>query len=284
MKLEGDQPIRLTVGHTPDADDAYMFYAMVEGKIDLRGLLIEHEIADLQSLNRKAQEGVHEVTAMSFFAYGELYRRYRPLGPGVSYGHGYGPRIIAQTGFEVERLRDGTLAVPGMLTTAALLAREFGWRGRFLEVPYTETLQALREGRADAALLIHEEQLLFEKRGLELVVDLGAWWAERNAGLPLPLGVNAVRRDVPEEVACRYAHVFQDSIAYALEHREEALTYAMRFARQADRGTTRDFVGMYVNASTLDISPEALESVLRLFLLMPAGGEISTDFIVVDVD
>ena len=269
--------MKLTVAHTPDADDAFMFYGMVEGGVNMRGLEIEHQLLDLQTLNRKAHEGAYEITAMSFYAYGELHPRYRPLGPGVSFGHGYGPRIIAPG--VTEDLRKGPLAIPGARTTAALLARHYGWEGPFIELPYTETPEAISRGQAVAALIIHEEQLLFEKRGLKLVVDLGAWWAEQNQGLPLPLGVNVVRRDLPEEIARAYTRVFQDSIACALEHRERALDYAMQFARQANREVAREFVGMYVNQSTLDISPAGLESVRKLLDLMPGGQAIPADFL-----
>lgn len=271
--------MRLVIGHTPDADDAYMFYGMVSGNVDTRGLELVHDLQELQVLNQMARDGVHEITAMSFYAYGELYPKYRPLGPGVSYGHGYGPRIIARQPYHLAELRKGTLAIPGRRTTAALLAREFGWQGEFLELPYKETPSAVDDGRAVAALIIHEEQLLFQEKGFSLVQDLGAWWAEQNKGLPLPLGVNVVRRDIPEDVARRYAAVFHDSIRYGLEHREDALAYSMQFAREANLDVARQFVGMYVNESTLDISADALESVRRLLRLMPAGADIPADFI-----
>lgn len=265
--------MRLQIGHTPDADDAFMFWGMIEGGVDHRGLQLVHRIEPLPVLNEWALDAQLEVTAMSFNTYRSRHIQYRPLAPGVSWGHGYGPKIIFQT-TEPDQQRD-VLAVPGRGSTAALLAQRFGWTGPFLELAYTELMQAVELGRAQAALIIHEEQLLFESKGWKQLVDLGRWWADNNSGLPVPLGVNCVRRDVPQEVAQTYCDIFESSIRSGLANREAALEFSMQYARQADRRVARDFVGMYVNDSTLTVGPKEFESI-RLLLDSP---EVPLDFV-----
>lgn len=238
-----------------------MFWGMIEGGTDCRGFEIEHDIQELPVLNRKAAEGLHHVTAMSFHTYARFSHLYRPLQPGISWGHSYGPKIIAQG----RPTPDQRLAVPGLGSTAALLAKLYGWTGSMIELPYLELVDAVQAGQADAALIIHEEQLLYREKGFQQLVDLGQWWAERNQGLPVPLGVNCIRRDLDLEIAQRYSQVFRDSIAAGLAHREAALDFSMRYARSANRDLAREFVGMYVNESTLGLSAEGRRSIDLLF-------------------
>jgi 1,4-dihydroxy-6-naphthoate synthase len=238
-----------------------MFWGMIEGDVDCRGLEIEHDIQELPILNQKAAAGLHHVTAMSFHTYARLSHLYRPLKPGISWGHSYGPKIISQQ----DPGLDQRLAVPGLGSTAALLAKLYGWTGPMIELPYLELVDAVQAGQAEAALIIHEEQLLYQQRGFRQLVDLGQWWADHNHGLPVPLGVNCIRRDLDAEIGKRYSLVFRDSIAAGLAHREAALDFAMRYARSANRELAREFVGMYVNESTLDLSDEGRRSISLLF-------------------
>ncbi|HWP99635.1 MAG TPA: MqnA/MqnD/SBP family protein, partial [Vicinamibacterales bacterium] len=245
--------MRLTVAHSPDADDAFMFYGLASGAVRADGIEIEQVLADIETLNRAAFEGRYELTAVSFHAYAYLVDRYALLPHGASMGDGYGPIVVARREEAARASLAGlTIAVPGELTTAFLVLRLYEPRVRWVVRPFDRIQQEVADGRVDAGLLIHEGQLTYGDDGLVRLVDLGAWWAERTGGLPLPLGANAIRRDVDPETARTAARLLRDSIAYALAHRDEAIRYARRFGRGLDEGRTDRFVGMYVNELTLD--------------------------------
>jgi 1,4-dihydroxy-6-naphthoate synthase len=255
---------RITVGHSPDPDDAFMFYALAHDKIDTGGLEFRHELQDIETLNRRALKGELDLTAVSIHAYALLHDRYALLPSGCSMGDRYGPMVVARRPLTVEELRESWVAVPGTLTTAFLALRLLLPEGFAHEVvPFDEIIPAVAEGRFDAGLIIHEGQLTFAKEGLHLVVDLGVWWQEKT-GLPLPLGGNAVRRDLGPELMRQISGLLRQSIRYGLDHRDEALAYALRYARDMDKPLADRFVGMYVNDWTLDYGARGREAVCRL--------------------
>ena len=242
------------VAHSPDADDAFMFWAMAAGKIDTDGRRYVHELGDIESLNRRALAGELEVTAVSFHAYAYLADRYALLAHGASIGDGYGPRIVSRKPAPTRphaALTGRLVAVPGELTTAFLTLRLYQPAARHVVVPFDQIEDYVLAGKADAGLLIHEGQLTFADRGLHLWADLGEWWS-RKTQLPLPLGGNVVRRDLGDELARAIARDLKASIEYGLAHRAEALAHAQGFSRGLDRDRTDRFVGMYVNAYTVD--------------------------------
>jgi 1,4-dihydroxy-6-naphthoate synthase len=242
------------VAHSPDADDAFMFWAMAEGKIDTHGRRYVHELGDIESLNRRALAGELEVTAVSLHAYAYLAERYALLAHGASIGDRYGPRIVAreQAPTDPQQALAGRLvAVPGELTTAFLTLRLYQPAARHVVVAFDQIEDFVAAGKADAGLLIHEGQLTFGDRGLHLWTDMGEWWHQQT-GLPLPLGGNVVRRDLGEELMRAIAGDLKASIEYGLGHRAEALRHAQRFSRGLDTARTDRFVGMYVNAYTVD--------------------------------
>jgi 1,4-dihydroxy-6-naphthoate synthase len=254
----------ITVGHSPDPDDAFMFYALAHGKLQTGDLAFRHELQDIETLNRRALRGELEVTAVSIHACAWLLDRYALLPSGCSMGDRYGPMVVARRPLTIAELRSARIAVPGTLTTAFLALRLLLPEGFAHEVvPFDEILGAVAGGRFDAGLIIHEGQLTFQNQGLHLVVDLGAWWQERT-GLPLPLGGNMVRRDLGPAVVAQISRLLKESIRYGLEHRDEALAYALSYARDMDRGLADRFVGMYVNDWTLDYGPRGREAVRRL--------------------
>jgi 1,4-dihydroxy-6-naphthoate synthase len=259
----------ITVGHSPDPDDAFMFYALAHDKLDTGDLTFRHQLQDIETLNRRALRGELEVTAVSLHAYAHLLDKYALLPSGCSMGDRYGPMIVARRPLRVEDLPGVTLAVPGTLTTAYLATRlllaSLGHKDapRHEVVPFDQIIQAVADGRFDAGLIIHEGQLTFQNQGLHLVVDLGVWWMEKT-GLPLPLGGNVVRRDLGPAVIAQISRLLKESIRYALAHREDALTYALKYARDMDRALADRFVGMYVNDWTLDYGARGREAVRRL--------------------
>ncbi len=254
----------ITVGHSPDPDDAFMFYALAHDKIDTGDLQFRHQLQDIETLNRRALRGELEVTAVSIHAYASLLDRYALLPSGCSMGDRYGPMVVARRPLTVEQLRAVKVAVPGTLTTAFLTLRLRLPAGFEYEVlPFDEIIPAVAAGRFDAGLIIHEGQLTFQNQGLHLVVDLGVWWQE-TTGLPLPLGGNVVRRDLGSETMRQISRLIKDSIRYGLDHRQEALSYALEYARDMDRGLADRFVGMYVNEWTLDYGPRGRAAVKRL--------------------
>ncbi len=255
---------RITVGHSPDPDDAFMFYALAHNKLATGELEFRHELQDIETLNRRALKGELEVTAVSIHAYSLLHGKYALLPSGCSMGDRYGPMIVARRPMAIDELRQTWIAVPGTLTTAFLALRLLLPEGFAHEVvPFDEILPAVAAGRFDAGLIIHEGQLTFAKDGLHLIVDLGVWWQEKT-GLPLPLGGNVVRRDLGPDVMRRISRLLKESIRYGLDHREQALDYALQYARDMDKSLADRFVGMYVNDWTLDYGARGREAVRRL--------------------
>ncbi len=254
----------ITVGHSPDPDDAFMFYALAHNKIDTGDLTFRHELQDIETLNRRALRGELEVSAVSIHAYAHLLDKYALLPSGCSMGDRYGPMIVAPKKLPLDELRRLRIAVPGTLTTAFLALRLLvPGEINFQVISFDQILDAVASGRVDAGLIIHEGQLTFQNQGLELVVDLGAWWHEKT-GLPLPLGGNVVRRDLGPATIREISRLLKESIRYALAHREAALDYALQYARDMDKGLADRFVGMYVNDWTLDYGRRGREAVRRL--------------------
>jgi 1,4-dihydroxy-6-naphthoate synthase len=254
----------ITVGHSPDPDDAFMFYALAHDKLDTGNLQFRHELQDIETLNRRALRGELEVTAISIHAYAQLLDKYALLPSGCSMGDRYGPMVVARKPLKIEELSKLRIAVPGTMTTAFLTLRLLLRDGFQHEVmPFDQIIDAVASGRFDAGLIIHEGQLTFQNQGLHLVVDLGVWWQEKT-GLPLPLGGNVVRRDLGTETMRQISRLLKESIRYALDHRSDALDYALKYARDMDKSLADRFVGMYVNDWTLDYGPRGREAVKRL--------------------
>jgi 1,4-dihydroxy-6-naphthoate synthase len=254
---------RITVAHSPDSDDAFMFFGLASGAVDTAGIVVDQVLADIETLNRAAFEGQYEVTAVSFHAYAHLVDKYALLPHGASMGDRYGPIVVAPAGGARE-VKGRRIAIPGTLTTAYLALRLYEPTFEYVVVPFDRIQEAVAAGEADAGLLIHEGQLTYADEGLRKVVDLGEWWAERTGGLPLPLGGNIIRRDLGPEMIARVSRLLHDSIAYALSHRAEAVDYAIQFGRGLDRQKTDRFVGMYVNDLTLDYGERGRRGLERL--------------------
>jgi 1,4-dihydroxy-6-naphthoate synthase len=253
----------ITVAHSPDSDDAFMFYGLATHKVRVPGLRFTHTLCDIETLNRKAQEGVYDVTAISFHAYPYIQDHYALLASGGSVGDGYGPMIVAPRAFSGADVKRKRIAVPGKLTTAYLALKLFAPGIEVEVVPFDQIIPQVLEGKYEAGLIIHEGQLSYSKAGLYRIVDLGRWW-QKVTGLPLPLGGNAIRRELGAELMESVGTALRNSIQYALDHREEALAYAMQFARDLDSQLADKFVGMYVNERTLDYGPDGREAVRRL--------------------
>ncbi len=254
----------ITVGHSPDPDDAFMFYALAHDKLETGDLAFRHELQDIETLNRRALKGELEVSAVSIHAYAYLADKYALLPSGCSMGDRYGPMVVARKPMTIGDLRTIKIAVPGTMTTAFLTLRLLLPGDILYEViPFDEIIPAVASGKFDAGLIIHEGQLTFQNQGLHLIVDLGVWWQEKT-GLPLPLGGNAVRRDLGPATMQQISRLLKESIRYALDHRQDALSYALKYARDMDRGLADQFVGMYVNDWTLDYGPRGRAAVARL--------------------
>jgi len=253
----------ITVAHSPDSDDAFMFYGMATNRVRVPGLKFTHTLCDIETLNRKAVEGVYDVSAISFHAYPYVQEKYALLPSGGSVGEGYGPMIVASRNISPNEVQDIKLAIPGTLTTAYLVLRLFAPNAKTVVVPFDQIIPRILEGKFEAGLIIHEGQLTYPKTGLHRIVDLGKWWRDMT-GLPLPLGGNVIRRDLQPQVIGSVARALKNSIQYALDHREEALAYAMQFARDLDAQSADKFVGMYVNERTVDYGTEGREAVKRL--------------------
>ncbi len=258
------EPTTIHVAHSPDSDDAFMFYALASGKIDTEGLTYVHELQDIESLNQRALRGELEVTAVSIHAYAYLTDRYALLPHGASMGDRYGPRLVAREPATRGDVKGKRIAIPGPLTSAYLALQLY--EPDFIPVftPFDLIEDVVVNGDVDMGLLIHEGQLTFGERGLHLVVDMGEWWFQET-GLPLPLGGNVVRKDLGPTLTAKISRHLRDSIAYGLQHRAGALDHAMQYARGLDRGKADTFVGMYVNDWTLDYGDRGREAV-RLFL------------------
>lgn len=254
----------ITVGHSPDPDDAFMFYALAHDKLDTGGLEFRHELQDIETLNRRALKGELDVTAVSIHAYAFLLDKYALLPSGCSMGDRYGPMVVARQRLSLDELKKARIAVPGTMTTAFLTLRLLLPEGFAYEVvPFDQILDAVASGKFDAGLIIHEGQLTFQNQGLHLIVDLGVWWQEKT-GLPLPLGGNVVRRDLGPALMQQISRLLKESIRYGLNHRQDALTYALKYARDMNRGLADQFVGMYVNDWTLDYGPRGRAAVTKL--------------------
>jgi 1,4-dihydroxy-6-naphthoate synthase len=255
----------ISIAHSPDSDDAFMFYGLATGKVQVPGLRFSHTLTDIQTLNQQAMEdnGVYDVTAISFHTYPYIQNRYELMTSGGSVGDGYGPMIVAPRAFSPEEVKRLTVAVPGKLTTAYLALKLFAPGVETEVVPFDQIIPGILQGKHDAGLIIHEGQLTYDRSGLYRIVDLGRWWL-RMTGLPLPLGGNAIRRSLGRELIASVSTALRDSIQYALDHRAEALAYAMQFARDLDTQLADRFVGMYVNERTLDYGEDGKEAIHRL--------------------
>jgi 1,4-dihydroxy-6-naphthoate synthase len=255
----------IAIAHSPDSDDAFMFYGLATNKVRSPGIRYTHTLCDIQTLNQKAREGdgFYDVTAISFHAYPYIQDKYALLPSGGSVGEGYGPMIVARRACSPEEIKHKRIAVPGTLTTAYLVLKLFAPEIETEVVAFEQIIPQVLEGKYEAGLIIHEGQLTFDKSGLYRIVDMGVWW--RNlTGLPLPLGGNAIRRSLGPELISAVARALRESIQYALDHREEALAYALQFARDLDPQLADRFVSMYVNERTLDYGSDGREAVRRL--------------------
>jgi 1,4-dihydroxy-6-naphthoate synthase len=263
--MTATKPQRLIhVGHSPDPDDAFMFHALANDKIDTGELKFVHQLQDIETLNRRALNGELEVTAVSIHAYAHLLDKYALLPSGCSMGDSYGPMVIARKPMTLDELAKVKIAVPGTMTTAFLTLNLLLPQGfEYDVIPFDQIIEVVASGKYEAGLIIHEGQLTFQNQGLQLIVDLGVWWQEKT-GLPLPLGGNVVRRDLGDELIARISHYLKLSIQYALDHRQEALEYALQYARDMDVKLADQFVGMYVNNWTLDYGERGRLAVRRL--------------------
>ena len=268
--------MRIRIAHSPDSDDAFMFYALTAGKIDTEGFQIEHVLADIETLNREALRGTYEISAISFHAYPYVADKYWVLPSGGSVGEGYGPIVVSKQ--ELNSLKGKRIGVPGRLTTAFLVLKLYEPDFEEVVIPFDQILSAVQEGQVDAGLVIHEGQLSYVDKGLKKIVDLGQWWQEKT-GLPLPLGCNVVRKDLGTENIRKIERLMKESIRYALEHREEALQFAKEYARdiKEDMERTNRFVGMYVNHRTLDYGEDGRDAVRLLLKLGVERGIIKVD-------
>jgi 1,4-dihydroxy-6-naphthoate synthase len=265
------EPREIKLAHSPDSDDAFMFYALATHKLATPGYKYTHILSDIQSLNEAALRETYDVTALSFAAYPSLRDRYVLLDCGASFGEGYGPVVIAANAMKPQELKGKRIGVPGLKTSAYLTLRLFEADFAPVVMPFDKVIEAVRRDVVEAGLLIHEGQLFFPQLGLHRVIDLGIWWQELTK-LPLPLGGNAVRRALGADLGRLVAKTIRDSVAYGLEHREEALNYAMHFAREMDADLADKFVGMYVNKWTLGYGEKGKKAVRELIERGTAAG------------
>jgi 1,4-dihydroxy-6-naphthoate synthase len=258
---------RLTLGHSPDPDDAFMFYGLAKGLIPSHGYEFEHILQDIQTLNERATRGELDVTAISIHAYAYVSDKYALLPSGASMGDGYGPMLVAKQRFTKEEVARKTIAVPGTMTSAFLALQL--WLGRpakefeYVVVPFDRIFEAVRSGRAEVGLIIHEGQLTYKNEGLVVCADLGVWWGSENGGLPLPLGGNVIHKRFEPAVRKTISDILSASIQFSLDHRREAVQHALQYARDMGRELADKFVGMYVNHWTLDYGEKGRESIRR---------------------
>ena len=282
-----------TLGHSPDPDDAFMFYAMAANKIDLRGYRFKHQLEDIQTLNERAMRGELHISAVSIHAYAYVSDKYLLLPCGASMGDGYGPLVIEKhrtpnaehrtsNEEERERLRNCLIAVPGTMTSAFLALKLYLGEFNYVVVPFDQIFEAVRSGRADAGLIIHEGQLTYAHSGFAKLVDLGEWWKNRT-GLPLPLGGNVLRRDIPLEIQSELSAILRQSIEFGLAHRAEAVQHSMPYARDMGSDLASKFIGMYVNEFTRDYGEVGREAIRRFLTEARERGyvdrEVSIDFV-----
>jgi len=282
-----------TLGHSPDPDDAFMFYAMAANKIDLRGYRFKHQLEDIQTLNERAMRGELHISAVSIHAYAYVSDKYLLLPCGASMGDGYGPLVIEKhrtpnaehrtsNEEERERLRNCLIAVPGTMTSAFLALKLYLGEFNYVVVPFDQIFEAVRSGRADAGLIIHEGQLTYAHSGFAKLVDLGEWWKNRT-GLPLPLGGNVLRRDIPLKIQSELSAILRQSIEFGLAHRAEAVQHSMPYARDMGSDLASKFIGMYVNEFTRDYGEVGREAIRRFLSEARERGyidrEVSIDFV-----
>jgi len=259
-------PVEIVCAHSPDSDDAYMFYALATHKVRSPTVEFRHVMSDIETLNQKARAGEYELTAVSYHAYPFIADKYILMAAGSSIGDGYGPMVVATHPMTLPELKGKRIAIPGRLTTAYLALRLLEPDFEPVDMPFDRILEAVSDHKADAGLIIHEAQLTYSKSGFHNVVDLGRWWKD-TYDLPLPLGANVLRRDLSPEVSAESCRLMRKSIQYALDHRQEALTYAMQFARDMEPSLAEKFVGMYVNHYTVDcgeLVPKAAQKLLDM--------------------
>ncbi|MFN3870495.1 MAG: menaquinone biosynthesis family protein [Aquificaceae bacterium] len=266
----------IRIAHSPDSDDAFMFYALTSGKVDTEGLEIQHVLADIETLNREALRGTYEVSAISFHAYPYVADKYLVLPSGGSVGEGYGPLVVSKE--DLSTLKGKRIAVPGKLTTAYLVLKLYQPEFEEVIMPFDTILEAVEKGSVDAGLIIHEGQLSYADKNLKKVVDLGEWWKEER-GLPLPLGCNVIRKDLGWDLIKKMERLMRKSIKYALENKEAALEFAKNYARdiKEDKARIEKFVGMYVNERTLDYGEDGRQAVKLLLQLGIERGIIKAD-------
>ncbi len=259
--------MKIHVAHSPDSDDAFMFYAINQKKIDTKGYEFIDVLSDIETLNKAALEGKYEVSAISIHAFPYVADKYALLSSGASMGDNYGPMVVSKENLSPQDLKEKTIAIPGTLTSAFLaLSLYLGTKDfNYKVMPFDEIIPAVKEGKVDAGLIIHEGQLTYEREGLNCVVDLGKWWYEKTDGLPLPLGGNVIRKDLGEKVMKEVSEILRESIKYSLEHRDEAIQYALKYARGLDKKDADKFVGMYVNELTVDYGERGRKAI-ELFL------------------
>src|SRR5277367_3713695 len=267
----------IRLAHSPDSDDAFMFYALATGKVRLPGVKFEHILSDIESLNQAAKKEVYDVTAVSFYGYAFVADKYVLLDCGASFGEGYGPIVVSSHPIKKNDLAGRKIAIPGTMTTSYLALKLFEPNVETVTMPFDKILDAVRAKEVEAGLLIHEGQLLFSQIGLHRVVDLGQWWQE-STGLPLPLGANAIRRSLGEDLGRQVSRIIRESVSYALDHREPALDYALQFARDMDPVLADKFIGMYVNQWTLDYGEEGRRAVRELLSRGVAAGLVAPSF------
>jgi 1,4-dihydroxy-6-naphthoate synthase len=263
----------ISIAHSPDSDDAFMFYGLATNKVRVPGLKFTHTLCDIETLNRKAMEGVYDVTAISFHAYPYIQEKYALMSCGGSVGDGYGPMVVGARALSIAEIKTRRIAVPGKLTTAYLALKLFAPQIETEVVPFDQIIPQVLEGKHDAGLIIQEGQLTYAKAGLHRILDLGKWWRDKE-GLPLPLGGNAIRRELGKTMIASISDALRRSIQYALDHREQALNYAMQFARDLDPQSADKFVGMYVNERTLDYGDDGRAAVALLLDLGHKAGVI----------
>jgi len=265
---------QISIAHSPDSDDAFMFYGLATGKVTVPGYEFTHTLTDIETLNQKAmREAYYDVTAISFHAYPYVQDKYALMPCGGSVGEGYGPMIVAKPGYSLDQVKKVRIAIPGTLTTANLVL-QMALPGVSTEVvPFDQIIPQVLDGTFDAGLIIHEGQLTYAREGLTCVLDMGTWWREET-GLPLPLGGNAIRRDLGTSVHRMMNQALRDSVSYALHHREEALAHAMQYARDLDTPSADRFVGMYVNERTLDYGEDGKAAIRKLLQMGHERGVI----------
>jgi 1,4-dihydroxy-6-naphthoate synthase len=266
MSSPASKTREIKVAHSPDSDDAFMFYGMATNKVRVPGVKFTHTLCDIETLNQKALEGFYDVTAVSFHAYPYIQENYALMPCGGSVGEGYGPMIVASRNISPKDVHKVKIAVPGTMTTAYLALKLFAPDAITEVLPFDEIIPSVLDGKFEAGLIIHEGQLTYGKSGLHRILDMGKWWRDLT-GMPLPLGGNAVKRDLGLALTASCCNALRDSIQYALDHREEALQYAMQFARDLDVQQADKFVGMYVNERTLDYGKDGREAIVKLLAM-----------------